>query len=305
MKKITCILLAVFILIGNRAICQSSYLLNEDFDSYAVGAFPSSWMLRYTGAGRDLQVVTNSEFVSASKSLKLEGAPNGSANAEFILSSTPDIIWLEVNVKVSHVGSTRYPDYPHALIGFNNNDASSWSNGYGFVGFNGSNLIYATGTTLQSYNENKWYKVKIKYNAAMNSMDVWIDDVQRGVNLALSDNSLKYNAILLHGGNAGYSIEYFDNVKVWEDTFTGINKTHGENSIQIISNQANSVLTIKCTREASGQVVSIYNIQGQLKLQQELQEGINDVDISAFQRGLYVVKAGIHEYRIIQKILKK
>ena len=32
MKKNTFILLAVFILLGNRAICQGSYLLDEDFD---------------------------------------------------------------------------------------------------------------------------------------------------------------------------------------------------------------------------------------------------------------------------------
>lgn len=122
---------------------------------------------------------------------------------------------------------------------------------------------------------------------------------------AFTANTSKYNAVLLHGGNAGHSIDYFDNVKVWEDTYTGIDKAHGENSIQIISNQANSIITINCTSEASEQLVSIYNIQGQLKMQQVLQEGINDVDIAELPKGLYVVKAGIKASQIMQKIMKK
>jgi hypothetical protein len=305
MKKNTFILLAVFILLGNRAICQGSYLLDEDFDSYTVGTFPSSWVLQYPGYGSDLQVVTNSEFVSGTSSLKLEGKSNNSANAEFMLTTKPDMVWLEVNVKITYEGTTFMKNYPHALVGFNNNYRSSFSNGYACVSFLESGSIVAAGTTLQSYNPNQWYKVKIKYNVPMNTMDVWIDDVQKGANIAFTANTSKYNAVLLHGGNAGHSIDYFDNVKVWEDTYTGIDKAHGENSIQIISNQANSIITINCTSEASEQLVSIYNIQGQLKMQQVLQEGINDVDIAELPKGLYVVKAGIKASQIMQKIMKK
>ncbi|MEA4983182.1 MAG: T9SS type A sorting domain-containing protein [Paludibacter sp.] len=304
MKKITFILLAVFIFSGNKALGQSSYLLDENFDSYTTGTFPSDWVLRYPGAGAGLQVVTNSEFVSASNSLKLEGKASNSANAEFLLSSTPDIIWLELNVKVSHEGQISFPGYPHAIVGFNNNARSSWANGYGYVGFYTAGSIIAAGTTLQSYNENQWYKVKIKYNATLNTMDVWIDDVQKGANMALSGNSLKYNALLLNGGNAGHSIDYFDNVKVWAETPTGIDNTKGANSVQISSNPDNSVVAINCTSEVSGQLVSIYNIQGQLKLQQLLQEGTNMIDISALPKGLYVVKAGIKECESIQKMMK-
>ena len=304
MKKITFIFMAIFVLSANMSIGQSSYLLNENFDSFTTGTFPSAWVLRYPGAGASLQVVTNSEFVSANNSLKLEGKASNSANAEFLLSSTPDIIWLELNVKVSHEGQISFPDYPHAIVGFNNNARSSWANGYGFVGFYTAGSIVAAGTTLQSYNENQWYKVKIKYNAALNTMDVWIDDVQKGANMPLSGNSSKYNALLLNGGNAGHSIDYFDNVKVWAEISTGVDMTQGANAIQIGSNQDNSIVTIKCASEASGQLVSIYNIQGQLKLQQLLQEGTTDIDISALPKGLYVVKAGMNEYQSIQKILK-
>lgn len=305
MRKITFIFLTVFMLLGNRAICQSSYLLDEDFDSYTVGTFPSSWVLQYSGAGSSLQVVTNAEFVSASNSLKLEGRPNVSANAEFLLTSTPDIVWLELKVKVSHEGPVYMSGYPHAIVGFNNNDISSWSNGYASVSFSESGSVFAAGVLLQPYNKNQWYKVKIKYNAIMNTMDVWIDDVQKGTNMTLTGNSLKYNAVLLNGGNAGYSVDYFDDVKVWEDTYTGIEKTKGTHSIQISSNQENSIVTIQCASQASGQLVSIYNMQGQLKMQQVLQEGNNEVDMATLPTGLYVVKAGIKASQTIQKIVKK
>ncbi len=305
MKRITFILLTVFMLIGNRAICQSSYLLDEDFDSYAVGIFPSGWMLQYPGYGSDLQVVTSSEFISGTNSLKLEGKSNNSANAEFMLTTTPDMVWLEVSVKITYEGTTFMKNYPHALVGFNNNYRSSFSNGYAHVSFLESGSIVAAGTTLQSYNPNQWYKVKIKYNVPMSTMDVWIDDVQKGANIAFTANTSKYNAVLLHGGNAGHSTDYFDNVKVWEDTYTGIEKAYQANSIQISSNQHNNIVTIKCAREASGQLVSVYNMQGQLQMQQALQEGNNDVDMAALPTGLYVVKAGIKSFQAIQKIMKK
>ncbi|BEG99075.1 hypothetical protein BSYN_13400 [Bacteroides sedimenti] len=284
---------------------QSSYLLNENFDSYTAGTFPSNWVLCYPGFGADLQVVTNSDFVSGPNSLKLEGATNNSANAEFRLSSTPDIIWLEVNVKVSHKDAIGIPSYPHANVGFNNNEVTTWGNGYGFVYFFASGSIVAGGKELQTYNENQWYKVKIKYNAGINKVDVWIDDVLKGSDLTLSGASLKYNALLLQGGNAGHSIGCFDNVKVWADTSTGINETSASNSIQIISDQAQDVITVKCKNDAAGQLISIYNIQGQLILQQPLLEATTDINVSALPKGLYVAKAGNKECQSVQKFVKK
>lgn len=305
MKKITLILLTVLIFLSNKAMCQSSYLLNENFDSYTAGTFPSNWVLCYSGFGKNLQVVTSSDFVTGPNSLKLEGSTNESANAEFRLTSTPNIIWLEVNVKVTHKDAIGIPGYPQAQVGFNNNNVSSWSNGYGYVKFTGTGLITAGDKELQTYSENQWYKIKIKYNAGINKMDVWVNDVLKGSDLTLSGNSLKYNAILLHGGNAGHSIDYFDDVKVWADTSTGINETSASNTVQIISDQAKDIITIKCNNEAAGQLISIYNIQGQLILQQPLLEAINDINISALPKGLYVVKAGNKECQSVQKFVKE
>lgn len=305
MKKITFILLAVFIFSANNTIGQGSYLLNDNFDSYAVGTFPSTWVLRYPGYGSEYQIVTNSQFVSTGNSLKLEGRTNNSANAEFMLPSTPNIVWLELRVKVTHDGTIIYPTYPLALVGFNNNTVSSFSAGYACVSFNGAGSIVAGGSDIQTYNENQWYKVKIKYNTLMSTMDLWIDDVQKGTNMPVTGNTRMYNALLLHGGNAGsHSIDYFDNVKVWDEIYTGIDDAHGLNAIQISSNRDNNVVTVNCTSEAAGQLVSIYNMQGQLKLQRVMLEGRNDIHISELPKGLYVVKAGAKEYQSIKKILK-
>lgn len=305
MKRITLFLVAVLIFSANKVIGQNSYLQYENFDSYTVGAFPSSWVLRYPGYGTSFQGVTDSEFVSAGNSLKLEGRTNNSANAEFMLSSTPNIVWLELRVKVTHEGTISYPTYPLALVGFNNNTVSSFSAGYACVSFNGAGSIVAGGVDIQTYNENQWYKVKIKYNTLMSTMDLWIDDVQKGTNMPVTGNTRMYNAVLLHGGNAGsHSIDYFDNIKAWDEIYTRIDDAHGSNSVQISLNQDNNVVTVNCTSEAAGQLVSIYNIQGQLKLQQVMLEGSNDINISELPKGLYIVSAGAKGSESIQKILK-
>lgn len=305
MKKITLIMMTVLFFLSSKAVCQNSYLLNENFDSYASGTFPSNWVLCYPGYGQSLQVVTNSDYASSPNSLKLEGATNNSSNAEFRLSTTPDIIWLEANIKVSHQGALDIPGYPLANIGFNNNEVSSWGNGYGCVGFFAAGSIVAGGTTLQAYNENQWYKIKIKYYAAINKIDVWVDDVLKGSGITLSGNQIKYNAVLLQGGNAGHSVDHFDNVKVWADTSTGINEISAPNSIQIFSDLAKDVITIKCKNATPGQLISIYDIQGHLILQQPLQEAISNIDISTLPKGLYITKVGNKECLSVQKLVKE
>lgn len=304
MRKITLIMMTALLFLSSKAMCQNSYLLNENFDSYAVGTFPSEWVLCYPGYGKSLQVVTNSDSASSSNSLKLEGAAGNSANAEFRLSTTPDIIWLEANIKVSHQGALNIPSYPLANVGFNNNIVSSWANGYGCVGFFATSIV-AGGTTLQAYNENQWYKIKIKYYAAINKIDVWVDDVLKGSGIAISGNQMRYNAVLLQGGNAGHSVDYFDNVKVWADTSTGINEINAPNSIQIFPNPAKDVITIKCKNATPNQLISIYDIQGHLILQQPLQETISNIDISTLPKGLYITKVGNKECLSVQKLVKE
>lgn len=309
MKKTTLILTFILIGLANKAMCQSSYLVNENFDSYSVGTFPSTWTLTYPGYGTSLQVVSNSTSVSGSNSLKLEGAVGNAANADFNLSSTPDIVWLEVMVNPSKLEVPYYQYYPIAVVGLNNEAGSSWGNGYGCVYFtNGS--IYAggpTATVLQTFNEGQWYKVKIKYYAALNKMDVWIDDVSKASGVALSGNSPKYNAALLVGSNACHTKCFFDNVKVWDDNAvtTGINEINSTPSIQIYPNPATDKITVKAPIVSPDQFISIYDITGHLLLQQPLKEETTDIDISSLSKGVYVAKMGDKKSSTSQRWVKE
>ncbi len=307
MKKITLILAFVLIGLTNKAMCQGSYLVNENFDSYSAGAFPTTCTLTYPGYGASLQVVSNSTSVSGSNSLKLEGATGNSANVDFNLSSTPDIVWLDVMVNPSKLEPPYYINYPIAVVGFNNEAGSTWGDGYGCVYFT-NGAIYAGGTNLQPFNESQWYKVTIKYYATLNKMDVWIDNTPKASNVALSGKpGHYYNSVLLAGSNACHTKCFFDNVKVWDQSTipTGMNEINSTPAIQIYPNPATDKITVKAQVISPDQLISIYDLTGHLLLRQQLQEETTDIDISSLSKGVYVAKMGDKKSTTSQRLVKE
>ena len=295
----------LFILTGLTNHVMGQTLLDDNFDAYTIGTFPTTWVLKYSGFGASLQSVSNTKAVSASNSLKLEGKSNNSANADFMLKSTPDVVWLEVSVNTSKLETAAYPTYSTATVCFNNETASSWGQGYAGVNFIAGSIYTSTGVNLQNFTEGLWYKVKIKYMVSAKRMDVYIDDVLKATNIVLAGNNTKYNSVLLQGGNACHTLSYFDDVKVWDDLSTGMNEIKTTNLIQIYPNPATNKITIKNQSTVQNQQISIYDVQGQLVLSSSSKQAITDIDISKLAKGLYVTKIGNDEKVSTQSFIKE
>jgi len=272
MKKILCLL--ALLCLSNSIFCQIVYLVDEDFESYTVGTFPSSggWELVFDGYGDDYQYVTNTTSISGSKSLQLEGAANWSANAVKNLSSTPDIVYLEGYVKTSKVEPS-VMNYSEAIIGFHNLDIGPWGNWYAHVYFGCDNTIGFSGSggnyvNLQTYNDNQWYKVKIKYDAVNKKGDVWIDDILKASNVDLGVNSGSYNSICLLGGNDTHTRSWFDDVKVYYDSNgEGISDINVNDFINVFPNPATNILNIVIDKNYSTKNeinILLYNVLGEI-----------------------------------------
>ncbi len=87
---------------------------------------------------------------------------------------------------------------------------------------------------------------------------------------------------------------------------TGI-KENDYSGFYIFPNPANNKLIVEMQNVSSTQknFSSIYNIQGQLLLQNELQQIKSEVNISCLEKGLYFIKIESAENTIIKKFIKK
>ncbi|UCE39299.1 MAG: hypothetical protein JSW00_08795 [Thermoplasmata archaeon] len=194
-------------------------IFEDDFESYAVGTFPSSggWELIYNGKGTQYQKVVDTESVSGSQSLQLWGRPRWAATAQKELTFESEVIGFEVYIKTgSHSGTIENT----GVAAFYNEEAAPWGLGFGLVLFRDNGEIHAVQgfgpntTFLQTYEPDVWYKVKVILDKTVETYDVWIDDVQVAQDVIIWDTHL-IEGIRIGSGHSGmYS--FFDDVKVFE-----------------------------------------------------------------------------------------
>jgi len=311
MKKILCLL--ALLCLSNSIFCQIVYLVDEDFESYTVGTFPSSggWELVFDGYGDDYQYVTNTTSISGSKSLQLEGAANWSANAVKNLSSTPDIVYLEGYVKPTKVEPS-VMNYPVASISFFNKDAGTWGSSFAWVFFNWDYKIYLYGATavleLQPYTEGQWYKIKIKYDKVNQKVDVWIDNILKASNFYIGEQNSSYNSVCLFGGNDTHTRSWFDDVKVYYDSNgEGISDINVNDFINVFPNPATNILNIVIDKNYSTKNeinILLYNVLGEIVAEKSNKDGnIIQIDLGSFNEGIYNVNVKTNEGIVDRKIV--
>jgi len=83
----------------------------------------------------------------------------------------------------------------------------------------------------------------------------------------------------------------------------GINKDNNDTGVNLYPNPAQNKITINLQglHTLPGSNLSIYNIQGQIVLQQTLNQNNTDIDISQFQQGVYIAKIKLNDGSIVQK----
>jgi hypothetical protein len=191
-------------------------IFSDDFDSYAVGTFPSSggWQIVWNGLGDQYQVVTNSYCHSQPNSLQLVGSDGWSVVVKKDFSSSSNVIGYEGYVMTADYGN---PQYGTAGIGFFNQYIATWGRYYAGVGFSNGSIWANSGGTpvkLQAYTAGTWYKVRTVLNKSSGVYNVWIDDIPVGANLVESNNANEIQSLQLsEGWSSTYC--YFDDVSVF------------------------------------------------------------------------------------------
>jgi len=193
-----------------KTSATENVIFQDDFESYAVGTFPSSggWQLVYNGAGDQYQVITNSYSASGSQSLQMEGQYGWSAVVARDFSSSSNLIGFEAHL-MGTPGS--WPS-----VGFGNETIQPWGRMYGEVGVDTiDGYITAGSQDLQPCTANTWYKIREVMDRNAQTYNVSVNDVLEGINIPEPNNPWEIQSLRFDVGWNNV-LNYYDDVKVFE-----------------------------------------------------------------------------------------
>jgi hypothetical protein len=154
--------------------------------------------------------VTDAVSVSPTKSFRMKGRMGWAANAARYFTAISNVIGYEVYARAEQATGV----YHSCAVGFSKKTSATTSNWYASVSFWQDGTIKSGGQVLQTWEANRWYKIKVVLDKAANTYDVWIDGQLRGDDLQ-TQNSHEIEAFSLGAEWSGVTV-YYDDVKVFQ-----------------------------------------------------------------------------------------
>ncbi len=194
------------------------YSFEDDFESYAVGSFPSAggWELWFNGAGTAYQTIIDSTSESPTRSMQLLGTTNWAALVAKPFATNSSKIGFQASVKVSEIRNETADD--SARLSFTRLVDVGMSVEYAPVAFLDNGKIVSGGQILQTYEANVWYQVTLLINRKTDTYSVWIDGVLRARKLNVTaTGSTELEAPLSYQIQAFSVSQCYNNVRIYFD----------------------------------------------------------------------------------------
>ena len=119
-------------------------------------------------------------------------------------------------------------------------------------------------------------------------------------------NNLDESDVNIEWDSTGTTIAFGDSVYYYFQAVTGMNNLVAQQvSLNVYPNPAANYITVESNSIAEDQTISVYNIQGQLITQQKILQAKTNIDISAFEKGIYVVKVNNAKGLEVRKFVKE
>lgn len=202
---------------------SQTYIVNDDFESDALGTLPEGWVIRYEGTGIANQKIVDTPVKNGNQSFQVSGS-GWAANLSKNVTSMPDEVTLEGWMRAENVATGG-----RCGLGVGNPSVGTWGSLPARIEFYQGNLItyyhtgnsggYGTQYVLQAASSNSWYHVKIVTNIGAGTYKVYINGEQ-----ASSDTggptitefpfltTVTPTSVELYGN----SMIYFDEIKLYE-----------------------------------------------------------------------------------------
>ncbi len=204
-----------------RCIKGPLMIIDDNFDSDAVGTTPSDWTIKYNGTGDANQKVVDIVYQSYGHSFQLEGQANWSAYAYKTPSSIPDFVTLESNIYIEKIISSY-----SGSVGLSDINSDTWGILVGGLVYkDGKYYAYYDGGNfyeISNFIPQQWYHIQIIYNNTAKTYQIYIDE-----NLVSgSYGGISYSEFPMHptvnpvqvtlaAGNGATVKVFYDDVKMY------------------------------------------------------------------------------------------
>lgn len=216
----------VFLFIISSAGCKKESSQDEDnyitvwhenFESYEVNTFPSTWVKDGNASSASTNFVTDETSSEGNKSIKLFGSLGGcwaSLTLRALNTAPPYIIEMDVKNGTENLSGC-HPDRAAIVL----RKGTSWTNpGRLFVYFYRDGNIHLGEEISDKFTTNIWYTVKIKYDKISSSevkITYWINNVLKGEYTVDADSNEDELTNLEIGVEEGTA--WFDNITVMKE----------------------------------------------------------------------------------------
>lgn len=177
-KPVSISIIGLLAIALGSGILSAQLILEDDFERYTVGQFPSAggWFERYNGAGQNR--IVNDFVRSGEKSFYIQGRPRWSACIE---NHRTQVLGAPVMSYEAYIYLRNRADAVFSFYDWQ----PQWGWSAGTVFFSTDGNIYATGTggagrLLRSYSTGTWYRINVVADSVSARYAVWIDGVSYG-----------------------------------------------------------------------------------------------------------------------------
>ena len=167
-----------------------------------------------------------------------------------------------------------------------------------------SNGKIVIGGDFNSYNE-----VPINYIARINT-DGTLDttfNTGTGANRPVCTTAIQSDGKIIIGGNfTSYNGTGRNRVaRIINLISNGISSIQQKEAISLYPNPVSNQITIENPLQTKDAIISIYNVQGQLLLQQKMEQEKTEINVGSFAKGIYIVKLNNDENIAVTRFVKE
>lgn len=170
----------------------------------------------------------------------------------------------------------------------------------------GPNFDFGSYTTNTTLNTGQWYQFGLKYSSSDHNLMIYVDNNLAGtVNIPdgfATDNEMYFSNT--HGGYGMAFHGYWRHVKYYIPHSINTVDDLTDDYVTIYQHPDSGIFIINLLKQTGGKLTLI-DITGQQVWSRQLTKGLNKVDISGFNKGIYILKFDINNLKFTRKIIKR
>lgn len=249
---------------------SQDFIVNDDFETDALGTLPDGWLIRFNGTGDANQKIVETPVKNGIHSFQVSGS-SWAANLSKSVVDMPNDVTLEGWARAENVTTGG-----RSGIAIGNPSIGSWGAFLARVEFYNGNIIayyytgnsggYGTQYVLQTASPNTWYHFKILTNTEAGTYKVFINDVQASSNTTGTTitefpllTTVSPTSVELYGN----SMIYFDDIKLYETKdLVAYYPFNGNANDESGNNHNGTVFEASLTADKDGNINSAYYFDG-------------------------------------------